>query len=210
MAEPNDRNLIDGDVPEIAASTAWARKIAKRKFMLLEKKGPQVFLSLRHYFIDKLTGRSSDRPREIKLSKLQTNDLLHCLDNTKSALMNALDEGATCQALYDSDGKIDDDIDLVNTAQNYSVHIGENTFVRIESGNKYVDIRSFYFGRNKNLYPTPRGITLFKDEFLTFYQKIKELNDLWKDLDVMNNCRSSHDNEDAHKQCQHCSPKCPY
>lgn len=36
--------------------------------------------------------------------------------------------------LYDVDGFLDDDLNSVSNLQNYSVHMGRNSFVSIESG----------------------------------------------------------------------------
>jgi len=204
------RNLIDTDVPDITLSTAWARKIAAHKFMLLQKKGPKAYLTFRHYPTDKLTRNLSETPREIDLDVFQTKDLLEGIESIRTALLIALGEGQPSQSLFGPDGKIgDDDIENNLSSQDFSLHIGRNTFVRVENGKQFVDIRRFYFGRNKCLLPSPRGITLFKAEFDAFIQKVNQITNLWRDLDTMINYSLTHENEEDYNQCEHCSPKCP-
>ena len=207
-------SLIDREVPDVASCTGWARKIGPHKFMLLEKRGPVVQLVLRHYAYDKLTGTRDGAPREITLNRFQTKDLLECLGNVKSSFFSTSEDGQPTQKkLFGEDGKMCDDIESESESditQKFSFHIGRNTFVQKEDGKTYLHIRSFYFDRNKKLRPSPRGITLFKEEFLLFSDKIFELNDLWGDIDSMISCGLTHGNEEDFNQCTHCSPKCPF
>lgn len=183
-------------------------RLSPYKYCSLEKTQGKVHFHLRHY---KKSGTEFvvNGKREVSLDKLQMVDLISFSEAIHGAFLVALGEKEDGRPILDDDGMIDDDPDYEEEVDEY--HIGNSVWVRVQASKAYVDMREFYFktdeeGKELKL-PSPKGITLFRDEFDNLLQALQDVTNIWRGLKEMTPCSLTHQNQEGFLLCPHCSPK---